>query len=331
MNRRGMRAWLTSVGLARRLLGWFAEDIVRRTLQYVLAPAVLAVVGLHLAVSANEPGTTTARLLPSLADQWQHERSQMAREGWTVASETTTDLRGAGVNSTVVNLEREGVCAASRVVASSQVRVYDEIEGRLVDRVTYMPPGCQGSLTTFHGMDIFGNGRHELVGSLHHSSVTVPLVVNWSDAQQRYEVSPLIGSPPEIAVPHRGGSTTTAEDERALRRYLDPVRVGASMFGYGVSAFSLTASNNGGSPYLAGVYRLNIPSQAWHAQSSRLYERAAWAVQQTVSQIGSGWCHVLPNRLLIRATGDAEETRIVGAFAKHLQAFLYGCASAFVA
>ncbi|HTZ87170.1 MAG TPA: hypothetical protein VMB05_10935 [Solirubrobacteraceae bacterium] len=110
---------------------------------------------------------------------------------------------------------------------------------------------------------------------------------------------------------------------------VSPIDLLKGVTGYGVSAFSLSAGEDGAMPYLTGMYQLTLPSAGWHGTTPGLYERAAWQVQQAGTDIGSGRCHVVPNRLLVKVPKSTQKERVLDAFARHLQAFLYGCTNAF--
>jgi hypothetical protein len=170
----------------------------------------------------------------------------------------------------------------------------------------------------------------ELVGYLDQPP-KVPIVINWSDEQQVYLVQPLIVKPPEITLPRSDTSAAIKrEHERSLGRYLEPVELGEGLSNaYGLSEFSVIPGNyEGHPPYLVGVYRMRTPLML-PLNTPALYERTAWVLEQLGPKIGTGWCRIVPEQLLIKAPPTSPENQIIASFAADVQHYLFGCAAAF--
>lgn len=175
----------------RRLTRWLAD----RTFAAVIAAVVGAIVAAVLVPRLSHDGT-------SIADQWQHEREALARQGWRVTQVIRVDLKGSGGQSTVLVLHpRIPPCEARTPMPSNEIRVYDVRRGRLTQELSYRPDGASCAAWSFHMIsraDLNRDGRADLIGDFARIDVrsqlreVVPVLVEWDDAGQRYQLRTIL-------------------------------------------------------------------------------------------------------------------------------------------
>jgi hypothetical protein len=243
-----------------------------------------------------------------------------------VIHQLLADLRGNGTVSTVLTLKRDGICSSATREPSNEVRIYDDINGRLVRAMSYSPSGCQVPLSRFKSMDLFETGRAELVGFLSQSSVHVPIIVYWRDERHEYQLSPLVMTPPELSVPSDPSPTIRRERERALRAYLEPVPIAVGLpRGYGFSDFSVTSGSYEDPPRAAGLYRVRTAREPWKPGTHRLFERTAWSLQQIGTAILSDSCRLRPARRSVDVTRRPSEHSLLARLVDHWPDFVESC------
>ncbi len=184
--------------------------------------------------------------------------------------------------------------------ASSELRIYDEIDGQLILGFTYTPPTrCAGSLSAFHSIDIFNDGHNELVGSINEAvDLKIPMTIDWNNAQQRYQAWPLITEYPyELSNPVQflmSAEDLVPVDVRVYTHSLPVGKspVGNSPVGYALSDFKVIPKEGVIPPHLFGVYRLRRGTQDRPKIGRELFQSAVLMLGQTRRRIRSSWCSI---------------------------------------
>ena len=322
------RLRLRVVAFTKRAGTLFVDNMIG-SISVVAVSALLATIGLSSGTGGNAHKTHKAvhtATIPSLPDQWRREKSQIVEAGWTVTHQIRANLRDDGTMSTILSLKKQGLCDASVGKASDELRIYDEIDGRLIRSLIYTPSGCQGPLSRIASMDLFDTGRAELVSSITQASLHVPIVIYWRDEKDQYQLSPLIMAPPDVSVPNDPSPTLERERERTIRPYLEPIVVIKGLQpGYGFADFFVRSGSYENPPRVVGLYRIGTAGHARSQGTRRLYERTAWSLQQIGTEVLSDACRIRSERRVVNAKPGLTEHRIIESLVDHWQNSVETC------
>jgi len=177
------------------------RPIVRLLLWAVgtVAAALLGAAAVWLVVQASD---SLFGKHQSIGQQVAHVRSAAVAAGKDVAFQRRLELR-PGVQSDVFVLRPSSVTARS-----AEIKIYDEEGGDLNLKLAFQPRANDAS----HGFafpfeqialaDLNGDGTDEVVGAYlvqgrSINPVHIPVVAYWNDRPTRYELKPVLESPPE--------------------------------------------------------------------------------------------------------------------------------------
>ena len=196
-----------------RLRLWLAASII-----------VLAGLAAGLGVVVVVGGDAGGRSQPSVAEQLEAVVARAAQERRYVAVRRRVPIHGTGTRSHLLVLrdldlrDRFRTDLATPQALSDDIRIYDEVDGRLRLRFRFQPqnPGevaqrpdgdLPGFLLRVGGVaDYDKNGELEIVGALERNSLAsgpfpVPVIIVWDEADGRYRIHALIPEPPDLRPP----------------------------------------------------------------------------------------------------------------------------------
>ncbi len=280
------------------------------------------VTGVGALIAALLPGDESTP--PPLTTQWEHERAQIAREGWEVTVDENVEMHGDSQPSTMVALHRPtGECSSNQ--PSDQVRIYDVDNGRLDRAFTYQPTatGCRG--WTFHvatANDFTGSGRAAVFGEFNggpfgEPGESVPVAISWDSQSRRFGVTPLITEPPAtlLDATHAEGQGE-AFQRRAQHMFLTAVRLTSDTApAYGVSEFRLVPHGAEGT-FLYGIYRLTSGVLAANASgpsvlTQAVYQRAIWHLEAQEESFAAGWCGLARHQEVALVKADEDPSSVL--------------------
>src|SRR5436190_13285442 len=161
-----------------------------------------------------------------IGQQVEHVRSKAIASGENVGYHQRLQLR-PGVESQVFVLQ-----PARSERRSAEIRIYDEEKGNLKLKLHFRPRPTD----TSHGFgfpfqqvvvsDLNGDGTQEVVGAYvgqgaSVNNVFVPVVAYWNDSRDRYEIKPLLATPPEPFRLPAPVANSSPFDSAILRRQVD--------------------------------------------------------------------------------------------------------------
>lgn len=272
------------------------KPLIRRVLQrwrwallggVVLVAAVLALV----LVQSGSPPTPPPQL--PIPQQLDAVRSQFARAGFTVIFEHDYELK-VGIPTYVFVLE-----STKTKRMHHELRLYDVVSNQLRQTFAFSPEVHEpdgenrSSEPVVIGTVRFGSDLNmELVFDLSVGTETVrqvlPLILTWNEAQQRYNVQPLVRTSVRL---------TPTRLKEATSRYLQSQAIRLARFPYTVTNRLTHSAFTGygfGSYYIKGGYILAAFRLSTGSTNGTLLEVQLWniAVSADGTQFAFGPCSV---------------------------------------
>jgi len=203
---------------------------------------------------------------PSIDDQVASIRHDGAVEG-RKAQDYQVHMHGRFSDASYYFRFRDDTGA--RAHRSDEIRIYDPVNGRLVERFSFQAAGPRVEFQDLITRDVDGDGNRDLLGGLFYAcqpsdgcdgNAQLPVAVSWSDRLGRYRIVSL-----NTGVPHITRSVAPALAAQYARRvsFTDPA-TDEKVAGYRVQAFNITRNKR---PRLIVGYQTESPVR---------YELHAW-------------------------------------------------------
>jgi hypothetical protein len=233
------RAWLSGV--------WGDRFVIAPLAGCVVAVAAVLVIGLASSITKPVPPTIEEQAEAVTSDGNAGERTSQG------VGITRADFHGTGTKSYVFGFRDQdrGYDATSR---ADEIRVYDVVGGRLVDRFRFEPENP--AVYVFRGVDdVDGDGAEELIGAWgplqKPGALLVPFALEWDEDRDAYRMVSLRVATPELGPPvDRSKASELADRYGGRIVYRNTVGEG-SVSGYPVEDFAL---NENASRLISGYY-----------------------------------------------------------------------------